>query len=54
MRAPGFGDDDEEGVLWLQALEFFLQVVAVQVGDDADLLMAAAPGGEGLQGQVRA
>lgn len=54
VRAPGFGDDDEEGVLWLQVLELFLQVVAVQVGDDADLLMAAAPGGEGLQSQVRA
>ena len=53
VRAPGFGDDDEEGVLWLQALEFFLQVVAVQVGDDAYFLMAAAPGGEGLQSQVR-
>lgn len=54
VRAPGFGDDDEKGVLWFQALEFFLQVMAVQVGDDADLLMAAAPGGESLQGQVRA
>ena len=54
VRAPGFGDDDEQGVLWLQALEFFLQVMAVQVGDDADLLMAVAPGGERLQGQVRA
>ena len=54
VRTPGFGDDDEEGVLRLQALEFFLQVMTVQVGDDADFLMTVAPGGEGLQGQVRA
>ena len=54
MRSPGFGDDDEEGVLWLQALEFFLQVVAVQVGDDANFVLAVAPGGESLQGQIRA
>ena len=54
MCTPGFGDDDEEGVLWLQTLEFFLQVMAVQVGDDADFLVAVAPGSEGLQGQIRA
>lgn len=28
--------------------------MAVQVGDDADFLMTVAPGGEGLQGQIRA
>lgn len=54
VGGPGFGDHDEQSAFRLQALQFFLQVMAIQVGDDADGLLAVVEGQQGLQRQIRA